>query len=232
MMVTLGYMVIDAQAGTVEYANAGHPFPHLLVRRRRARARGAAERGRVAGDALRRPDQRQRQRPRPAPPPIRPTCTPAGDGHWLWLHAPGVPLGVAARPHYPTVRLPLGAVEAVCLYSDGVIEARNRRARCSASPACTPPAGLYRRSTPTSHSSTAAAAGVVQRVVTFADGTPVDDDMTVLLVRRLPQPPTALWPRPMPMCAIRAWPTNCRSRRRHRTPCWRLGVPPRPWPGP
>ena len=45
---------------------------------------------------------------------------------------------------------------------------------------------------PDQPSSTAAAEGVVQRVVTFADGTPVDDDMTVLLVRRLPAATTAL----------------------------------------
>ena len=29
MMVTLAYMVIDPQAGTVEFANAGHPYPLL-----------------------------------------------------------------------------------------------------------------------------------------------------------------------------------------------------------
>jgi serine phosphatase RsbU (regulator of sigma subunit)/HAMP domain-containing protein len=184
MMITLAYMVIDPQAGTVEFANAGHPFPHLLFGGDAPTLEGVPKGVELQATLYGDPTSGNGS----APPPPRPADgagRPPAGGHWLWLHAPGVPLGVAARPHYPTVRLPLGAVEAVCLYSDGVIEARNPagemfgfaglHAACQALPPLDP-----------EHPTSVAAAGLVQRVVTFAAGTPVDDDMTVLLVRRLP----------------------------------------------
>ncbi len=184
MMVTLAYMVIDPQAGTIEFANAGHPFPHLLfagdVPLLEGVPKGVELQATLYGD----PASGNGSSPGRTHPLDQPSLAPA-DGHWLWLHAPGVPLGVAAHPIYPTVRLPLAAVEAVCLYSDGVIEARDPAGEmfgfaglhtaCQALPGIDP-----------EHTTSAAAAGVIQRVVTFAAGTPVDDDMTVLLVRRLP----------------------------------------------
>jgi serine phosphatase RsbU (regulator of sigma subunit)/HAMP domain-containing protein len=183
MMVTLAYMVIDPQAGMVEFANAGHPFPHLLfggdVPLLEGVPKGVELQTTLYGD----PSSGNGSSPARTHPLDQPSL--ATDGHWLWLHAPGVPLGVAAHPVYPTVRLPLTAVEAVCLYSDGVIEARDPvgemfgfaglHTACQVLPPLDP-----------DHPTSAAAAGVVQRVITFAAGTPVEDDMTVLLVRRLP----------------------------------------------
>ncbi len=185
MMVTLAYMVIDPQARTIEFANAGHPFPILLfngeVPALEGLPKGVELQATLYGD----PASGNGSAPVRTRPLDQPGMTPAGDGHWLWLHAPGVPLGVAARPHYPTIRLPLETVETVCLYSDGVIEARNGtgemfgfaglHAACQDLPLLAP-----------DHHTYTAAAGMMQRVVTFASGTPIDDDMTVLLVRRLP----------------------------------------------
>jgi serine phosphatase RsbU (regulator of sigma subunit)/HAMP domain-containing protein len=191
MMVTLAYMVIDPEAGTIEFANAGHPFPHLRfagdVPPLEGVPKGVELQPTLYGD----PSSGNGSSPARTHVLDQPELVAADEGHWLWLHAPGVPLGVAARPHYPTVRLPLEAVEAVCLYSDGVIEARDPagemfgfaglHAACQALPPLDP-----------EHPTAAAAAGVVQRVVTFAAGTPVEDDMTVLLVRRLPAATAAL----------------------------------------
>lgn len=193
MMVTLAYLVIDPQAGVVEFANAGHPFPHLLFAGAVPVLDGVPQGVELQATLYGDPSSGNGS----APPPLRSGeaagLVAADASHWLWLHAPGVPLGVAARPHYPTVRLPLGTVEAICLYSDGVIEARNAagemfgfaglHAACQALPPLDP-----------AHPTAAAAAGVVQRVVTFVGDTPVDDDMTVLLVRRLAPTASALSP--------------------------------------
>jgi sigma-B regulation protein RsbU (phosphoserine phosphatase) len=188
-MVTLGYMVIDPAVGVLEYANAGHLYPLLLFRGPAPRAATTTDGADLAAALFGLEDAPDGSGPRLVE--LADTPAPArSGGEWVWLGAPGLPLGMVPAALYKTVRLPLAALQAFCLYSDGVIEARDGydemfgfhrlQEICRALPALA-----------ADHDGATGAEEMVRVAADFSAGHAVEDDMTVLLVRQSAAAPTS-----------------------------------------